>query len=394
MSTAWSLDPLVIYMKVCGNPTSYEKSGLIHRVYGYFWRFLSLICLLINCFFNIYDLLKDMKDVFVCERHFIHRFSKKSIWLLLPMTANDLFQKFSTPIFLLGVPLVFALQFYLTRRLEKMWILIREIAERVLMLPNYFYRKCRNQCLFLIAMSFMVIYWHDNLCLNDLSVHNNINVSFDALKELAIYLHITNIAEKYNIEKWLDLGLDCNYTRKLPYNNDSSKICYKKNETFYCEKRGPTTYETFIENVSYAIGIWLHSSVMAVLTFICGLILVTSLLAEEIDQRTEVQFLTFSTDGDALSLALENWLRQFDQLHLLVEMVKDFSSPILAITIFYYFTKFPGFADTLIRYLMIHPFMITWVQLFSLIFNILMISLRLGTIVTICNQLQDKVGLI
>ncbi len=71
----------------------------------------------------------------------------------------------------------------------------------------------------------------------------------------------------------------------------------------------PTSYETIIENVSLTTGIWIHSSAMAVLTLIYALILVTSLLVEEIGQRTEVQILTFSTDGDVLSLSLKNWLR-------------------------------------------------------------------------------------
>ena len=207
---------------------------------------------------------------------------------------------------------------------------------------------------------------------------------------MAIYLYLRNIAEEYNLEKWTDLGLDCKYTRELPYNIHSSHICSTKNGTFGCERRKPTSYETIIENVSYATGIWIHSSTMAVLTLICALILVTSLLVEELDQRTEVEVLTLSTDGITLSLALDNWLRQFDQLHLLIEMVKDFTSPILTLTVLYYVVESPGLADTLIRYVLSFP-VIKWVQLFSLTFDILMVSLRLGTIVTVCHNLQVKV---
>jgi len=158
MSIAWSLNSLVVCMRFCGIPTFYEKSGFMQHIFGYFWRFLSLICLFINCFYNIYDFLKDLKVLFVCERRASDRMSDDEAWLLLPTTVHNLFRSFSTPGFLLGVPLVFTLQFYLTGRLGKIWILIREIAERVLIRPNDFYRNCRRLCLFLIVISFVVIY--------------------------------------------------------------------------------------------------------------------------------------------------------------------------------------------------------------------------------------------
>jgi len=71
-------------------------------------------------------------------------------------------------------------------------------------------------------------------------------------------------------------------------------------------------------------------------------------------------------------------------------MVKDFSSPLLALNMLYYFTEFPKLADTLIRYVLAFS-AIKWVEMFPFILNILMVTLRLGTIVTIGHQLQDRV---
>ena len=71
-------------------------------------------------------------------------------------------------------------------------------------------------------------------------------------------------------------------------------------------------------------------------------------------------------------------------------MVKDFFNPILALTVFYYFTEFPKLAGTLIRYVLAFS-AIKLVEMFPFILNILMVTLRLGTIVTIGHQIQDKV---
>lgn len=74
-------------------------------------------------------------------------------------------------------------------------------------------------------------------------------------------------------------------------------------------------------SLSFATGIWVQSSAIAVLTLFRALVLVTSLLAEELDKKTNEK--TFPTESDAFSLALDEWLHKFYQLQCLAETRKD-----------------------------------------------------------------------
>ena len=104
----------------------------------------------------------------------------------------------------------------------------------------------------------------------------------------------------------------------------------------FCDYR--SLYEAKIEvspafiPLSWITGIWVQSSVIAVLTLFCALTWTTSLLAKELDNRTKEE--EFLVEGNALSSALDDWLRLFDKLHLLVDSINDFFHAILAITVF------------------------------------------------------------
>ena len=154
MSILWSLNPVVVLMKICGIPTNFELANKIgctaHRVFFYyFWRILSFICLLLNCFFQNYNLVQEMKTVSICSSFSF------DYWKLIPFDFAELARVCLEPIYITGIPLVFSFQFYFTGKLQKIWNSILKFDEK-LSLPSSFYRKCRKRCLLLIAISLLV----------------------------------------------------------------------------------------------------------------------------------------------------------------------------------------------------------------------------------------------
>lgn len=149
-------------------------------------------------------------------------------------------------------------------------------------------------------------------------------------------------------------------------------------------------------NVSLGTGIWVQSSVIAVLTLFCALVVsITSLLAEELHKKRKEE--SFSTDdGDKLSFELDEWLTQFHEIRCLVESIQEFFSLILAFSMFYYFVHFPYQAFELLNYLSnrnlvnYRNFYYIFEEIISVI---LLFSLRLGTFVTVSNELKKKVYL-
>ena len=153
MSIRWSLNPVVVLMKICGIPTYIEprnKSCTVPRViFDYFWRILSFICFLLNSFFQIYNLIQEMKTVSVCSSFSF------DYWKLIPFDFAELARVCLEPIYITGIPFVFSFQFYFTGKLQKIWNSILKFDEKLL-LPSSFYRKCRKRCLLLIAISLLV----------------------------------------------------------------------------------------------------------------------------------------------------------------------------------------------------------------------------------------------
>ncbi len=132
MSIFWSLKPLVIFMKICGVPIYFEtennKSCTINRLLvNFLWRSLSLVCLLLNCFFQTYNFVYEMKFAFLCSPpSFFY-------WKLIPFDFMEYAQKCLEPIFITGVPLVFAFKFYFTQNFQMIWSSILKLDERVLL---------------------------------------------------------------------------------------------------------------------------------------------------------------------------------------------------------------------------------------------------------------------
>lgn len=159
MSIAKSMRPILIFLEICSIPT-YNKMGKSsyrlssnYRVFIYFLRSLpSLICLLLNCSFQVYNMVGNMKIYFDCDS-----LSFSMAWKLLPMAVSALFQFVMKLIFMTGIPLVFAIQFYLTGRFQQMLSSLQKLDEK-LSLPASYHRKCsRKTCIYLIIISLTVL---------------------------------------------------------------------------------------------------------------------------------------------------------------------------------------------------------------------------------------------
>lgn len=156
MSIFFSLNPLVIFMKFCGvpiypEPENNKNCTTLRVLVDFIWRSLSLICLSLNCFFQTYNFVYEMKINFICSSFSF------TYWKLIPFDFVDYTRTFLRPIFITGVPFAFAFQFYFTERFQNIFMSILNLDEKVL-LTNDFYRKCRKRCLLLIALALLVSY--------------------------------------------------------------------------------------------------------------------------------------------------------------------------------------------------------------------------------------------
>ncbi len=152
MSIAWSLKPVLFFMKISGIPTYYEPKikHCILRILGYFCHYFpSLICLFLNCFFQINRFVED------CYRHFSLNIINNNIVPPVLQECIETLQIAFEPLLVTGVPFVFACQFYFTKKFKTIWSSIQIFDER-LQLPDDFYRKCRKHSWFLIAIAIMV----------------------------------------------------------------------------------------------------------------------------------------------------------------------------------------------------------------------------------------------
>ena len=141
-----------MHTKISGMPPyrELENESCTHRILGYFWFILSLICLFLNCFLQIFNFVEDMKRRFLCAGQ-----SRFYSLQLVPYVFGDFLISCLRPIFVAGVPLIFTFQFYFTGKFQKIVHSIKEIEKKVT-LSDKFYRKCRKGFFLLIAISLLV----------------------------------------------------------------------------------------------------------------------------------------------------------------------------------------------------------------------------------------------
>ncbi len=147
---AWSLSPILTFSKMCGIPAIIcgPEESFLQRVIGCIWKLLSLICLSLNSFFQIFNCFTASM---FCSS--VNRSIKDGKGL--PYQWHFLLKYIVEQTFKFCVPLFFAFQFYLTRRFQPIFDTIRKFDEEIVF-PFSFYRKCRRRCILLIAISCMV----------------------------------------------------------------------------------------------------------------------------------------------------------------------------------------------------------------------------------------------
>ena len=161
-SILWSLKPVMIFSKMCGIPAAIYKprksSCILHRVLGFILNIIpNLICLSLNFFFKIFNcLFKGYTWKIGFCTNFTVTYSNTNYLKILPLQFEIFLRQLVEPLAMIGIPFVFALQFYFTGRIHKIVDSMQEIDEK-LVLPIRFYRKCRKHCLFSITASLTVI---------------------------------------------------------------------------------------------------------------------------------------------------------------------------------------------------------------------------------------------
>ncbi len=160
-SITWSLKPVLVFAKICGIPTVDIKpntGSLICRVVAStLWRALGFICLLLNCFLNIYRFVKYYKRKWICDgvNHWLEHKNYKIAFAYVPLNGMFEFEMWVYTLFMIGVPLVFHFQTFCTRKFRKIWSSIRKFDESVV-LTAAFYRKCRRHSILLI-LYFLIV---------------------------------------------------------------------------------------------------------------------------------------------------------------------------------------------------------------------------------------------
>lgn len=93
---------------------------------------------------------------------------------------------------------------------------------------------------------------------------------------------------------------------------------------------------SFYGKMAYPIGIWVQSSMIAVLSVLCNLMWTASLLAEELDEKT-IEFENMDDEDGRPSLEQEKWLGQFNLLTNFIEEINNFFGYIMILTLLHTF---------------------------------------------------------
>ena len=155
MNIAWSLKPVLMFTKICGITTidiePNTENSFCRVTSIIFWRISGFTCLLLNCFLNIYRLVRYYKRKWICDgfNRWLEHTNFRMAFAYMPLNAMDEFEMWAYTIFMIGVPLVFTFQCLFTRKFRKILSSIRKIDESLVLSAN-FYQRCRRHCILLI----------------------------------------------------------------------------------------------------------------------------------------------------------------------------------------------------------------------------------------------------
>jgi len=148
----WSLKPILVCMQMCGIPSLEPKSST-YLFLKLVCQIPILICLTLNSFFTIYNLLFEFKRA-LCptgNQYAMSIFKQ----LEYPTVFFNFFSMISNPAFVLGIPLIFVFQFNFTGKWRDILKSFYKIDQGFI-LDESFYRRCRKRCIFSILL-FLVV---------------------------------------------------------------------------------------------------------------------------------------------------------------------------------------------------------------------------------------------
>ena len=156
MGLTWSLKPILVLLKICGMP-AHDISTNRCRFFVYIFSIITLISVLFNFSFNGFYFLKNWLFFYRC------RWAKsppKTRGLVIrevnaPRQIIDFFETVINPSSVLGIPLIFAFEFYITGGWRNIWSSIIRIDQDI-KLTKTFYRQCRRRFILLICVSSLV----------------------------------------------------------------------------------------------------------------------------------------------------------------------------------------------------------------------------------------------
>ena len=374
----WSLKPIFVCMQICGIPAFEPNSSTHWFLKLAIYQSPVLICLILNSFFSIYTISFEIKrGLCPTGNQYAMTIFKQ---LEYPTLFFNFFSMISNPAFVLGIPLIFVLQFHFTGKWRDILKSFNKIDQEIVLDEN-FYRRCRIRCLFSI-LSFLAVSenirnllasWYLSMSLF-YSLPINIVITYQILTGF-VYPRSGSLTSIFNVGKFFDLKL-------------KSVVCQKMNVLIL---QNLTTMPPMYDYLSLGIGIWVTSSAFVVLTLFCALVWMASLLADELNKRMEEIRFTARNDKEinynAYFLAVDKCLKEFDLLNSLVESINNFFGHIMIIALFYIMIAFIVGINVLI---------LLYVQAGKLTFQVLctLIPLLIGLGITtiLCWHLQYKVS--
>lgn len=154
-SLEWSLKPILNFVKIFGIPT--HNGRTIHNVFS---RIAIIIIIVLsqttNLFFNGYNLKEGLSSFYLLHakaRRYEHTADEKG--LRIPGFVFGFFRllEYVLP---MGIPLLFAFEFYFTGRWQIILDCIKKIDLQMHFTPN-FYRRSRKRCIVAIVMIITVL---------------------------------------------------------------------------------------------------------------------------------------------------------------------------------------------------------------------------------------------
>lgn len=133
-------------MKMCGMPAHDASHSNHYRFFVYISSILSVTSLLFNCSFNIFYFIKNWLYYYKCkwQKSDPEQVGLVVIYMNSSEQIQDFFEILTKTSFIVGVPLIFAFECYVTDVWRNIWNCIKRIDEEMDWMTKSFYRRCRK----------------------------------------------------------------------------------------------------------------------------------------------------------------------------------------------------------------------------------------------------------